>query len=100
LFFEDLVHRLLDESRHTRPKTHVLDAKMQQSQENGHRLLLIPGENEGKREAIDIGVQCLSQSESNLNGRIGVVTLANVKKAWNAINHAKLEFVEAVLATG
>ena len=68
-----------DESRQTGPDTDVLNPQVQQGQENTDCFLLIPGENQGEREAIDIGMKYFRQRLGDLYRRIRVVALTDIQ---------------------
>ena len=53
---------------------------MKQRQQDSNSLLLIPGQNNGEWQVIDTTLKGIRQGQSNLNGTVGVVALADVKQ--------------------
>ena len=45
-------------------------------------------------------MKCISQSQSNLDGTVGIVALSHVEYSWNPVNFAEVEIVETVFAAG
>ena len=89
-----------DEGRQRRPELDVLDPQVQQGQQDDHRLLLVPGEDHRERQVVDAALEGARQGHGDLDGRVGVVALADVQQARDAADIAELQLVEAVLAAG
>lgn len=45
-------------------------------------------------------MKCISQSQSNLDGTVGVIALSHVEYSWNPVDFAEVEIVETVFAAG
>ena len=100
VFHQEVEHVGCDKGRQRRSQPDVLDAQVQQRQQDGHRLLLVPGEDQRQRQVVDAAVEGAGQGDGNLDRRVGVVALADVQQARDAADVAEVELVEAVLAAG
>ena len=78
----------------------VLDAQVQERQENGHRLMFVPGEDERQWQAVHPHAEGVGQSHCDLDGGIGVVALAHVQKAREAADVSQVLVEETELAAG
>ena len=78
----------------------IFNSQCQQSEQDADRFLLIPGKHHGQRKIIYAALKRICQGEGNLNGRIGVVALADVQQAGQPGYCAKIQLVEAIFAAG
>ena len=81
-----------------RAEPDVANAQVQQRQQNRHGLLLIPRQDQRKRQVVHAAVERLGQRQGDLDGGVGVVALPDVQQPRNAADVAEIELVEAVLA--
>ena len=78
VLYEVVQHVWRDERRKRGAEADVLDAQMQQRQQDAHRLLLIPGKHHGQRQVVHAAAECVGKGNGNLNGAVGVVALSHV----------------------
>jgi hypothetical protein len=97
---QHLQHRRCDERRQAGTEANVPDSQVQQRQQNRHRLLLIPGEHQRKRQVVHPAAERIRQRHGDLDGRVGIVALADVQQARQARHRAEIQLIEAVLAAG
>jgi hypothetical protein len=101
----EVVHEYLqevrrEEGREAGADADVLDAEGEQGEKHGDRFLFVPGENDGERQRVDVGLERAGERDRYLDGRVGVVALADVEQARDAFDVAELEPVELELAAG
>eukprot|EP00053_Salpingoeca_punica_P005903 m.57274 g.57274 ORF g.57274 m.57274 type:complete len:624 (-) comp13447_c0_seq2:122-1993(-) len=97
---EDAAELGADKGGHVGAEDNVLDAEVEEGEEDGDGLLLKPGDGKGEGQRVDVGVEGLGQLRGDDDGAVGVVALAHVQDAGQAgVGHgAKVQLVEAVLA--
>ena len=81
-------------------KADIFDPQMQQSQQDTHSFLLIPGKHHGQRQIIHTAVKCICKSCSDLNGAVSVIALAYIHQTGQAVNRARIKVIETVFAAG
>ncbi len=89
-----------DKGRQARTQADVLDAQVQERQKNSHRLLFIPGTDDGQRQVVHLHAEGVGQRRSDLHRGIGVVALAHVQQTGNAADVAQVFVEEPKLAAG
>lgn len=77
-----------NERRKRGAETDVLNAQVQQGQQDAHRLLLIPGKHHGQRQVVHAAAECVSQGNGDLNGAVGVVALPHIHQTGQAADGA------------
>ena len=93
-------HIRREERRQRRPEANVLDAKVQQGQQDAHGLLLVPREHHGQRQLVHAAAERVGQREGDLNGAVGVVALPDVHQTRQTGDRAEVEVVEAEFSAG
>ena len=75
---------------------------MQQREQDGDRLLLVPGEHERERQVVHAAAEGLGKCRRHHERAVGVVALTHVEQARKArvAQLAEVEVVEAELAAG
>ena len=97
---QHLQHARAHERRKRGAQVDALDAQMQQREQDAHRLLLVPGEHHGKRQIVHTATESIRQRERDLDRTVGIVALADVQQARDAVDAAQIQVVETVLAAG
>lgn len=93
-------HRRTDEGGQRGPEVDVLDPEVEQGQQHGHRLLLIPGDVEDDRQLVDVvEAEDLLELERDHGQAVGVVALPGVQYPRDAADVAERQLVVAVLGT-
>ena len=93
-------HGLRQEGRQRGAQIDVLDAQCQQRQQDAHRLLLVPGQHQRQRQFVDGAAEGLRQCQRDLHGTVGIVALAHVQYAGDAVDVAQIQVIEPELAAG
>lgn len=83
-----------------RAKANILDAQIQQGQQDAHRLLLIPGKHHGQRQIIHTAAERIGKRNGNLNRTVSIIALPDIHQTGQTANGAKVKVIEAVFATG
>ena len=101
----EILHKVLqhigrNKCRQGRAKANVLDAQIQQGQQDAHRLLLIPGKHHGQRQIIHAAAECIGKRNGNLNRTVSIIALPNIHQTGQTANGAKIKVIETVFATG
>ena len=78
----------------------IFDAEIKQSQQDGDRLLFIPGKDEAQRQIIDVASEGFGQSDGDDNGAAGVVALPHIHEAGNSRHRTEIEIVETIFSAG
>ena len=60
------------------PRRIFLMPKMQQGQQDTHRLLLIPGKHHGQRQIIHAAAERIGKRNGNLNRTVGIIALPHI----------------------
>jgi len=98
LLYQYIECRRCDKCRQAGVKPKVLDTKVQPGQKNRTAHLLVPGQNQGKRQITDPAIESLGQSAGGPDSGIGIVALSAIKKPWNGSDIAKFQHVEPILS--
>ena len=78
VLYEVVQHVWRDKRRKRGAEADVFNAKMQQGQQDAHRLLLIPGKHHGQRQVVHAAAKCVGKGNGNLDGAVGVVALPHI----------------------
>ena len=78
VFNQEVEHIGGDESRQRWSELDVLDAEVEQGQEDYNRFLLVPGEDHRERQVVDAAFESACQGHCYLDGRVGVVALTYI----------------------
>ena len=87
-----------EESRQRRSEVDVLDAEVQQGQQDDDGLLLVPSDVEDKRQLVDvIKTEDFLELERDQREAVGVVALASIEDARDAADVAEVHLDVLVL---
>jgi hypothetical protein len=84
--------------RECRSDANVANTQVEEREQHGYSLLLIPGKDKRERQVIDTAFEGFGQSQSDLQRGVSVVALADVEQAWKAANLSKVKLVEPELS--
>ena len=97
-FHQRVEHVRSQKRRQRGAQADVFDPQVQQCKQNAHRLLFVPGYDQGQRQVVDRHVEGFGQGRGDLDGRIGVVALAGIEQAGDAADIAEVFVEETELA--
>ena len=81
LLVEQIEHRGRQEGRQRGTDPDIANSQMEQREQDSDSLLLIPGDDQRKRQIVDAALEGLGQRERNLQRGVGIVALADVEQA-------------------
>ena len=98
VFHEIVQYIRREERRQGGAKANILDAQMQQRQQDTHRLLLIPRKHQRQRQVVDPTAERLRQGQRDFDSPVGIVALSYIHQPRQPADFSQIKIIETEFA--